>query len=92
MTDSTKNRNEKIGKIELQNAQFAIAEQEQELLSMLGTTYQTYLTNINLIELEGSNEVVTKENLDITVEKYRIGITTIELKKAQLNYYCQGSV
>lgn len=81
------NRNEKIGKLELQNASIAIEEQEQQLLSLLGTTYQTYLTNISLIELEGNNEAIAKENLDITVEKFRIGIIpTIEFRTAQLNY------
>ena len=81
------NRNEKIGKLELENAQVSIKAQEQELLSMLRTTYQTYLTNISLIELEGNNEAIAKENLDITVDKYRIGIIpTIEFRTAQLNY------
>ena len=81
------NRNEKIGKLELENAEVAIKVQEQNLLSMLGTTYQTYLTNISLIELEGNNEAIAKENLEITVEKYRIGtIPTIEFRTAQLNY------
>jgi outer membrane protein TolC len=81
------NRNEKIGKLEVQNATIAIEEQEQQLLSMVGTTYQTYLTNISLIELEGNNEAIAKENLDITVEKFRIGtIPTIEFRTAQLNY------
>ncbi|MBU2902139.1 TolC family protein [Maribacter dokdonensis] len=81
------NRNEKIGKMELENAAIAIKEKEQQLLSTLSTTYQTYLTNISLIELEGNNEAIAKENLDITVEKYRIGIIpTIEFRTAQLNY------
>lgn len=81
------NRNEKIGKLEIENSEVAIAQQKQELLAMLGTTYQTYLTNISLIELEGNNESIAKENLDITVEKYRIGIIpTIEFRTAQLNY------
>ena len=81
------NRNEKIGKMELENAAIAIKEKEQQLLSTLRTTYQTYLTNISLIELEGNNEAIAKENLDITVEKYRIGIIpTIEFRTAQLNY------
>jgi outer membrane protein TolC len=80
-------RNEKIGKIALENAEVAIAEQKQELMSLVGTTYQTYLTNISLIELEEKNEAIAKENLDITVEKYRIGIIpTIEFRTAQLNY------
>ena len=81
------NRNEKMGKIAVENAEVAIAVQEQEIMSLVGTTYQTYLTNISLIELEGSNELIAKENLDITVEKYRIGtIPTIEFRTAQLNY------
>ncbi len=83
----TQNRNEKIGKIELENSEIAVAEQKQELLALLETTYQTYLTNISLIELEGNNEAIAKENMDITVEKYRIGIIpTIEFRTAQLNY------
>ena len=54
---------------------------------MVNTTYQTYLTNISLMELEEKNEAIAKENLDITVEKYRIGIIpTIEFRTAQLNY------
>ena len=81
------NRNEKIGKITIENAEVAIEAQKQELMSLVETTYQTYLTNISLIELEANNEAIAKENLDITVEKYRIGtIPTIEFRTAQLNY------
>lgn len=81
------NRNEKIGKISLENAEVAIALQKQALMSLVNTTYQTYLTNLSLIELEGNNEAIAKENLAITVEKYRIGIIpTIEFRTAQLNY------
>ncbi len=81
------NRNEKIGKIALENAEVAIEEQKQGLMSLLNTWYQTYLTNISLIELEGNNEAIARENLDITVEKYKIGIIpAIEFRTAQLNY------
>ncbi|WP_127140026.1 TolC family protein [Flagellimonas marinaquae] len=81
------NRNEKIGKVALKNAEIAIAQQEQALNSLVNTTYQTYLTNISLMELEEKNETIAKENLEITVEKYRIGIIpTIEFRTAQLNY------
>ena len=80
-------RNEKKSKVALQNAEIAISQQEQELASMVNTTYQTYLSNISLMELEEKNEAIAKENLDITVEKYRIGIIpTIEFRTAQLNY------
>lgn len=81
------NRNEKMSKIALENAEIAIEEQKQSLTSLVNTTYQTYLTNISLMELEEKNELIAKENLDITVEKYRIGIIpTIEFRTAQLNY------
>ena len=81
------NRNEKIGKITLENAEVAIAEQRQALMSLLNTWYQTYLTNISLIDLEGYNETIARENLDITLEKYKIGtIPALEFRTAQLNY------
>lgn len=81
------NSNEKMGKLALENAEIAIAQQEQALYSLLNSTYQTYLTNISLMELETDNEAIAKENLDITVEKYMIGIIpTIEFRTAQLNY------
>ena len=81
------NRNEKIAKIQIENTEVVIEQRTQELMSLLNTTYQTYLTNISLIELEGRNEEIAEENMEITVEKYRIGIIpTIEFRTAQLNY------
>ena len=54
---------------------------------LLNSWYQAYLRNISLIELEGYNEAIARENLDITVEKYKIGIIlAIEFRTAQLNY------
>jgi outer membrane protein TolC len=83
----TQNQNEKIAKIQLENTDLQIEQQRQTLASQLGTAYQTYLTNISLIELERSNAIIAKENLDITMEKFRIGtIPTIEFRTAQLNY------
>lgn len=83
----TQNQNIKIAKIQLENTEVAIEQQEQILLSQLNIAYQTYLTNLSLIELEKSNEAIARENLDITVEKFRIGtIPTIEFRTAQLNY------
>ncbi len=81
------NRNEKISKIQIENSQIAIKQQEQQLTTQLATAYQTYLTNINLVELEAGNVDIAKENLYITLDKYRIGtIPTIEFRTAQLNY------
>jgi outer membrane protein len=76
------NRNEKI-----ENTQIAIEQQNQMLNTQLSTAFQTYLTNLELIELEDNNESIAKQNLDITLDKFRIGtITTLEFRTAQLNY------
>lgn len=80
-------RNEKIGELEVTNAEVAIAEQKLGLMSLLESTYQTYTTNVSLIALEAKNETIAKENLDITVEKFKIGtIPALEFRTAQLNF------
>ena len=81
------NRNEKIAKIQIENTELLIAQQKEKLLSQLSIAFQTYKTNLRLMELEVNNEAIAKENLEITMAKYRIGtIPTIEFRTAQLNY------
>lgn len=83
----SQNRNEKIAKIQIENSKIAIDQQTMALTSQLNTAFQTYLTNLELIKLEGKNEAIAKQNLDITLDKFRIGtITTLEFRTAQLNY------
>lgn len=83
----TQNRNEKIAKIQIENSKIAIEQQSLLLNSELTTAFQTYLTNLELIDLEETNETIAKQNLGITVDKFKIGtITTIEFRAAQLNY------
>lgn len=81
------NRNEKIARLQIQNTQVLIEQQTQEINTQLLTAFQTYLTNLDLVKLEASNVRIAEQNLDITMEKYRIGtITTLEVRTAQLNY------
>ncbi|HNP33629.1 MAG TPA: TolC family protein [Flavobacterium sp.] len=80
-------RNEKIAKLQVDNANIAIEQQNKALETTLINSYQTYLTNLELTKLEQKNEAIAKQNLDITLEKFKIGtITTIEFRTAQLNY------
>src|SRR5690606_6722331 len=84
---SNQNRNEKIAKIQLENSTVVIEQQTQTIKAQLNTAFQTYLTNIGLIDLETNNEEIAKENLEITLAKYNTGtIPTIEFRTAQLNY------
>ena len=81
------NRNEKIAKIQIENSKLNIDQQSLALNSQLATSYQTYVTNLKLIALEEKNEAIAKQNLNITLDKFRIGtITTLEFRTAQLNY------
>ncbi|TDE42044.1 TolC family protein [Flavobacterium rhamnosiphilum] len=83
----SQNRNEKIAKIQIENSKITIEQQNLALNSQLATSYQTYLTNLELIALEEKNESIAKQNLNITLDKFRIGtITTLEFRTAQLNY------
>lgn len=81
------NRNEKIAKIQIENSKLNIDQQSLALNAQLATSYQTYVTNLELIALEEKNEAIAKQNLNITLDKFRIGtITTLEFRTAQLNY------
>ena len=80
------NRNETTAKIEIENATIALEQQQLNLHSQLTVAYQTYLTYLDLMELEATNEAIAKQNLSITIAKFRIGtITTLEFRTAQLN-------
>ncbi len=80
-------RNEKVAKLQIENADIVIKQQNQVINSQLTSAYQTYMTNLQLIDLEEKNQELAQQNLDITMEKYRIGtIPTLEFRTAQLNY------
>jgi len=80
-------RTEKIASLAIENSKIAIDQQHKALESQLNSAFQTYLTNLELIDLEAKNEAIAKQNLDITLDKFKIGtITTLEFRTAQLNY------
>ena len=80
-------RNEKVAKLEIENSQIAIEQQNMILNTQLSTAFQTYLTNLELIDLEEDNEAIARQNLEITLDKFKIGtITTLDFRTAQLNY------
>jgi outer membrane protein TolC len=80
-------RNEQIAKLQIGNAEAQIAQQTLSVDSQLNSAYQTYLTNIQLVDVEKNNEDLARQNLEITLDKYHIGtITQIEIRTAQVNY------
>lgn len=80
-------RNEKIAHLAIDNAKLQIEQQNLNIEAQLATAFQTYLTNLELIELEKTNQAIAKQNLAITLDKFHIGtITTLEFRTAQLNF------
>ncbi|WP_130733956.1 TolC family protein [Flavobacterium sp. J27] len=81
------NKREKAAKYEVENASFLLDQQKLALESQMASFYQSYQTNLELIKIEEENVTIAKQNLEITLAKFKIGtITTIEVRTAQQNY------
>ncbi len=48
--------------------------------------FQDYQTNLDLLKVEAGNVEIARQNLSITLDKYRLGsIAPLELREAQRN-------
>ncbi|HMR18088.1 MAG TPA: TolC family protein, partial [Sphingobacterium sp.] len=80
-------RNERIAKIQVDNTDILAQQQRNNVETALAQAFQSYQTNISLSRLEEKNLQIAKQNLDITLDKYRIGtISPVEFRDAQQNY------
>ena len=80
-------RNEKNASLQIENSKLQYGKITQNISSQLASLYQTYRTNLELVRLEQENLGVAKQNMDITLEKFRIGsVASLEFREAQRNY------
>ncbi|MGV9004762.1 TolC family protein [Flavobacterium sp.] len=81
------NKNEKVAKYQVENATYLLEQQKVNLESQIASLFTSYQTNMELVKTEEDNVAIAKQNLDITLSKYKIGtITTIEFRTAQQNF------
>ncbi len=80
-------RNERNAELEIDNTVLAYERLYQNINSQIARLFQTYQTNIQLVRLERENLEVANQNLDITLEKFRLGsVAPVEFREAQRNY------
>ncbi|GGE61797.1 outer membrane protein TolC [Pedobacter psychrotolerans] len=79
-------QNERNAKVNIETSKLNFEKTKLDVNSQLLTAYQNYSTYLDLIKLEQRNVDLAKENLDITLAKYRLGsIAPLELREAQRN-------
>ncbi len=79
-------QNERNAKISINSSQLDLERTEQAISADLLRAFQNYQTNLDLLKVEQGNVEIAKQNLDITLDKYKLGsIASIELREAQRN-------
>ncbi|MFN5706060.1 MAG: TolC family protein [bacterium] len=80
-------KREKIAKIESQSAEMDFLSTQQNLEANWNTLVTSYQNNLTLLQLEGENQQVSKRNLEISNDKYKLGgISSFQLREAQRSY------
>lgn len=79
-------QNERNAKIEINSTELNLNKLKQNIIAQLTAAYQNYTTALDLVKLEANNVESASQNLNITLEKYRLGsISPLELREAQKN-------
>jgi outer membrane protein len=80
-------RKERNAKIQIDNAVIDIKQTRLNVEAQISNLYVSYLSGLDLIRLGQSNVAIAKRNLEISLDKYKIGtITPLEIREAQRNY------
>jgi len=80
-------RRERNARIQIDNAKINQEQVKQNIEAQINNFYVSYLSGLDLVKLNQSNMAVARRNLDISLEKYKLGnITPLEIREAQKNY------
>lgn len=80
-------RNEQNAEFSMEAAEIAVDKINKNIEAQLLAAYQTYLMNLELVRLEERNKDIANENMEITLEKFKLGsIAPLEFREAQRNF------
>lgn len=80
-------RNERNAEIAIESASLLVDQVNQNIQSQMLAAFETYLMNLELVRLEANNKAIARENMDITLEKFKLGsIAPLEFREAQRNF------
>lgn len=80
-------KKEKIAKIQSQSAAIGYESAKLSVDANWNAILNSYQNNLQLLGLEKENQLVAKKNIDISIEKYRLGgISSLQLREAQRAY------
>ncbi|MEO6976880.1 MAG: TolC family protein, partial [Mucilaginibacter sp.] len=81
------NRLEHNARIGIDNANINYKQITLNVQAEISNLYVSYLSGLDLMKLGQSNVEVAKRNLEISLDKYKLGnITPLEIREAQRNY------
>jgi outer membrane protein TolC len=80
------NRRIQSAKVNQRIQDYSLEQYEIQLKSDIQRAYNTYETNLGLLSIEEKNYQVAKENSEIALERFRLGIASyLEFRDAQVN-------
>ncbi|HTE01746.1 MAG TPA: TolC family protein [Mucilaginibacter sp.] len=81
------NRLEKNAKIGIENAQLSYKQTQLNVEAQINDLYISYLSGLDLVKLGAKNVDIARKNLQISLDKYKLGnITPLEIREAERNY------
>lgn len=82
----TLNRRIQSAKVNQRIQDYSLEQYEIQLKSDIQRAYNTYENNLGLLSIEQTNYQVAKENSEIALERFRLGIASyLEFRDAQVN-------
>jgi outer membrane protein TolC len=81
------NRNIKNAKLDYESSKINFESVKSEITAEMIIAYRNFQNNLELLKLEEENSLLAKENVDISLARFRTGvIDQLQLKDAQQSY------